>query len=64
MKGEITDGMRHDLKMVLCTQKGCSERSNFPRCYIERYMFCHLFAEKPVQPESWRRIEVREEGGD
>ena len=40
---EISDGMKHDLGMVLCDQRGCTERSQRARCYLDIFRLCEKY---------------------
>lgn len=38
---EITDGMKHDLGLVVCDHKFCGERGDWTNCFMsERYRDC------------------------
>ena len=37
---EITNGMRHDLEMIMCDNLKCQERGDYARCYLDIYKNC------------------------
>jgi len=51
---EITDGMKHDLEMVLCDCRTCIYRGDYARCYLDIYKFCRHY-QVNKQPEKENR---------
>jgi len=51
MKKEITNGMKHDLQMVLCDHKICQERGDYGRCYLHNFVLCGKYPQRPPKSD-------------
>lgn len=50
LEKEISDGLKHDLGMVVCDNPFCQERGNWTNCYLsEKYRDCGRY---PVKLET------------
>lgn len=55
---KISDGMKHDLGMVFCDMRTCSERGEYARCYLDNFKKCPYYFVRKIKIKNENLLEV------